>query len=181
MQRGSGRRGRVDGAVWMGVARKQQAVYNIDFLLQASQLTAIAPAEPIPPHYILLALCLLARPLQSVFRVQCLCVSPPSDLRLQRTSTPRRVRAAILRLVSSRCLSHSLCLQHRPCCSALLCSARLDSAWHRLLLRREPGAAVVVVLPSTRTTLLPIHTHTTRGSYRAQQAISTSTDTRLHP
>ena len=94
VRRGRGRGGRVDGAVWMGIACKQQITNNTNLLPQPSQLTAIAPAEPIPPHYILLALCLLARPSQSVFRVQCLCVSPPSDLRLQRTWTPRRVRAA---------------------------------------------------------------------------------------
>ena len=107
----------------MGIACKQQVVHNIVLLLQPCQLTAIAPAEPIPPHYILLALCLLARPFQSVFRVQCLCVSPPSDLRLQRTWTwtPRRVRAAH----PSACLvSLSLTLSLPPASPLLLCSTQ---------------------------------------------------------
>ena len=121
MRRGRGRRGRVAGAVWMGIACKQQVVHNIVLLLQPCQLTAIAPAEPIPPHYIHLALCLLARPSQSVFRVQCLCVSPPSDLRLQRTWTPRRVRAAH----PSPCLvSLSLTLSLPPASPLLLCSTQ---------------------------------------------------------
>lgn len=68
-----------------------------------------------------LALCLLARPSQSVFRVQCLCVSPPSDLRLQRTWTPRRVRAAH----PSACLvSLSLTLSLPPASPLLLCSTQ---------------------------------------------------------
>ena len=121
VRRGRGRGGRVNGAVWMGIACKQQTINNTNLLPQPSQLTAIAPAEPIPPHYILLALCLLARPSQSVFRVQCLCVSPPSDLRLQRTSTPRRVRAAH----PSACLvSLSLTLSLPPASPLLLCSTQ---------------------------------------------------------
>jgi len=106
--------------------------------------------------YILLALCLLARPSQSVFRVQCLCVSPPSDLRLQRTSTPRRVRAAH----PSPCLvSLSLMLSLPPASPLLLCSTQRGTVCCTV---SEPGAAVVVVvLPSTRTTHLHIRIQNT--------------------
>jgi hypothetical protein len=96
-----------------------------------------------------------------VFRVQCLCVSPPSDLRLQRTTTPRRVRRPSFGL--SR-LAVSLTLS----ASSVAPAALLDSAWHRLLLHSEPGAVVVVVLSPTRTTHL--RTYNTRGSYGTQQA-----------
>lgn len=122
--------GEVEGDEWtalfgwvLSVNNKQSTTST--FSTQPSQLTAIAPAEPIPPHYILLALCLLARPSQSVFRVQCLCVSPPSDLRLQRTWTPRRVRAAH----PSACLvSLSLTLSLPPASPLLLCSTQRGTA-----------------------------------------------------
>ena len=157
VRRGRGRGGRVNGAVWMGIACKQQTTNNTNLLPQPSQLTAIAPAEPIPPHYILLALCLLARPSQSVFRVQCLCVSPPSDLRLQWTSTPRRVRAAH---PSASLVSLSLTLSLPPASPLLLCSTQRGTVCCTV---SEPGAAavVVVVLPSTRTTHLHIRIQNT--------------------
>ena len=160
---------------WCLCVNSRQSATPIFYTRQRPQLTAIASAEPIPPHYIFLALCLLARPSQSVFRVQCLCVSPPSDLRLQRTTTPRRVRRPSFGLPR-------LAISHTLSASSAAPAALLDSAWHRLLLHREPGAIVVVlvvvVLPSTRTTHL--RTYNTRGSYDAQQASSKSRQTRLH-
>jgi hypothetical protein len=131
----------------MVIAPRQQIVCNNNSSHIDSARSSPPPLShqrsPIPPHYILLALCLLARPSQSVFRVDCLCVCPPSDLRLQRTRTPRRVRRPSFGL-SRLAVSHTLSA------SSIAPAALLNSAWHRLLLHREPGAVVVVVLSSTR-------------------------------
>jgi hypothetical protein len=139
----------VDGAAWTVVACRQQIVCNNNSSHIDSARSSPPPLShqrsPIPPHYILLALCLLARPSQSVFRVDCLCVR----VRRQTFDSSGRGRHAVRAAHPSPCLVSLLSLTLSA--SSIAPAALLDSAWHRLLLHREPGAVVVVVLPSTRT------------------------------
>ena len=71
------------------------------------------------------------------------------------TPCARRSSFGLSRLAVLCCLSHTLFA------SSIAPAALLDSAWHRLLLHREPGA-VVVVLSSTHITIT-LYAHTTRG------------------
>ena len=94
-----------------------------------------------------------------------MCLAVDSSTTSERPTPARAANPSALSRLAVR-LSHSLCLQRSPL---------LDSAWHRLLLHREPGAVVVVVLPSNRTTRQP-YAHTTRGvaTAHSKQASSTS-------
>ena len=141
----------MDGAALIVSACELQAVYHT-ILLTHSHISSPPshPRSPIPPHYILLALCLLARPFARVFRVQCfsarVCVRRQTfDSSSDATPCARRSSFGLSRLAVLCCLSHTLFA------SSIAPAALLDSAWHRLLLHREPGAVVVVVLSSTRT------------------------------
>lgn len=175
----------MDGAAWVVIVRRKQVVYNnkSSHTEQPSQLTAtaIVSAEPHPsslhpPSAVPPSTALTKRVSSSV---PCVCL-PPSDLRLQRTRTPRRARRPSFGL--SRLVSLSLTLFLPPASPLLLCSTQRGTvccctvSLVLLLLSSCPRLAP----PDT-----PTHTrHDTRGSYGTQrarkQASSTYPHTRLH-